>query len=114
MKQKEFNFNSGWREDTTYKAPARRGSWGAVDESTIEQTKEWLKEKKEEKPKIEDTKEGMQSIFNEAFRRAEIGRRVYGKYNPITDTRDMKKEAEEELLDCINYCVFQIIKLRSI
>lgn len=64
------------------------------------------------KQKIE-TKD-IAAVIVEALKRYEAGRRKYGSLDPATDKRDFLHEAEQELLDCINYCVFQILKLRRI
>ena len=38
----------------------------------------------------------------------------YGPLDLGTDKRDFLREAEEELLDAINYLAFQVIKLRRL
>lgn len=42
------------------------------------------------------------------------GARKYGPWNPLKDERDLRKEATEELLDCINYCAMLIQKINKI
>ena len=37
-----------------------------------------------------------------------VGAHKYGKWDPDTEKRNMKTEAIDELLDCINYCVMAI------
>ena len=51
-------------------------------------------------------------IFMKAKDRERKGLSKYGKFDPATDNRDMYEEMEEELLDVINYAIFQIKKLR--
>ena len=56
----------------------------------------------------------IEAVIKEALNRYESGRRKYGELDLSGDNRDFLKEAEQELLDCINYCVFQILRLRGI
>ena len=58
--------------------------------------------------------EGIESIIRESLARYETGRLEHGELDLLTDKRDFSQEAERELLDCINYCVFQILRLRRI
>lgn len=58
--------------------------------------------------------EHIEAVIAEALAKYEAGRKAYGQLDLDTDSRDFLLEAEAELLDCINYCVFQIIKLRGI
>ncbi|OGP65585.1 MAG: hypothetical protein A3K22_03510 [Deltaproteobacteria bacterium RBG_16_42_7] len=55
----------------------------------------------------------IEAVIQEALNKYETGRRKYGELDLSKDNRDFLKEAEQELLDCINYCVFQILKLRK-
>lgn len=85
-----------------YEAPTRVGSYGRrVEPKSFDE-------------ELKDTQEDIQKVINKALKRSTIGRRLFGAYKPKADTRNMYEEAEQELLDCINYCVFQIIKLRSL
>ncbi len=56
----------------------------------------------------------IEAVIREALRRYEAGRLEHGQLDLSNDSRDFIHEAEQELLDCVNYCVFQIIKLRGI
>jgi len=56
--------------------------------------------------------EQIETVIEEALSRYTGARAKYGPLDLDTDRRDFLVEAEEELLDCINYCVFQILKLR--
>jgi len=56
----------------------------------------------------------IEAVIREALTRYEAGRLEYGQLDLSRDKRDLIHEAEQELLDCINYCVFQIIRLRGI
>ena len=59
-------------------------------------------------------KDTIEAVIKEALNRYESGRRKYGELDLSRDDRDFINEAEQELLDCINYCVFQILRLRGI
>ena len=56
----------------------------------------------------------IEAVIKEALNRYESGRIKYGNLALSRDDRDFINEAEQELLDCINYCVFQILRLRGI
>lgn len=58
--------------------------------------------------------ENIESIIREALNRHEAGRLEKGDLDLDTDKRDFIFEAEKELLDCIKYCVFQILRLRRL
>lgn len=53
-------------------------------------------------------------VFGLAMVKYVKAERKYGDYDPATDPRDLLDEAEEELLDAINYLAMQVIKLREI
>lgn len=50
-------------------------------------------------------------VMKEAIARHYKGFEKYGQWYP--DKKDWLKEAEDELLDLINYCCYQIIKMRK-
>jgi hypothetical protein len=52
-------------------------------------------------------------IFAGATRRYYDGVVKYGKYNPVEDTRDFRKEAGAEILDAINYLAMFLMKIRA-
>ena len=52
-------------------------------------------------------------IIKEATARYNTGRAEHGQLDISRDRRDFISEAEQELLDSINYIVFLILKLRS-
>jgi hypothetical protein len=52
-------------------------------------------------------------VLARAFARLEAGRAVYGAFNVETDSRDLRAEAEEELLDAVVYSYLAILKLRA-
>jgi hypothetical protein len=56
----------------------------------------------------------IETIIREALDRYDTGRLKHGDLDLSRDKRDFIQEAEQELLDCINYCVFQILRLRGI
>jgi len=62
---------------------------------------------------MRDDVEEVQSVFMEAALRMRAGRLQYGEFNPERDTRDLFIQAEEELLDTINYLAMQILKIRA-
>jgi len=53
-------------------------------------------------------------VCSKAARRMMGGKGAYGEFNPATDTRDLLLEAQEELLDAINYLAMQYLKLESL
>lgn len=56
----------------------------------------------------------MEAIFKAALEKYRLGEQKYGPYHPLTDSRDMITEAEEEILDAINYLAMLLVKLRAI
>jgi len=54
----------------------------------------------------------LKGVIREALQRYETGRIEHGDLDLSTDKRNFIEEAEQELLDCINYCAFQILRLR--
>lgn len=56
----------------------------------------------------------IEAVIKEALNRYDTGRLKYGDLDLSRDSRDFLIEAEQELLDCINYCVFQILRLRRL
>ena len=52
------------------------------------------------------------NVYSEAYKRKVAGAKTYGEESYLT--KDNLKEAEEELLDLINYASFEIIKLRKL
>lgn len=65
------------------------------------------------KGRIEATDPIMEAIFKAALEKYRLGEQKYGPYHPLTDGRDMITEAEEEILDAINYLGMFLIKLRA-
>ena len=53
-------------------------------------------------------------VCSKAARRMLGGKEVYGEFNPATDKRDLLLEAQEELLDAINYLAMHYLKLESL
>jgi len=60
------------------------------------------------------TSEQIRAVVNEALERHRGGSQRYGDLNVETDERDFLYEAEMELLDFINYAVYQVLKLRAL
>lgn len=56
----------------------------------------------------------IEAVIKEAIEKYNKGRDKYGSLDLARDKRNFIHEAEQELLDCINYCVFQILRLRQI
>jgi len=52
-------------------------------------------------------------VVARALIRMEDGQNTYGVFNPGTDKRDLFEWAIEELLDTINYCAMQVLKLEA-
>lgn len=61
------------------------------------------------KPELND----IEAVIREVLCKYEAGRKAYGQLDLDTDNRDFITEAIAELEDCINYCVFLILKLRG-
>ena len=53
-------------------------------------------------------------VFSLAARRMLDGAYDYGEFNPATDKRDLLREAQEELLDAMNYLGMQYLKLEEL
>ena len=53
-------------------------------------------------------------VFDLALRRMRTGFAVYGEFDASTDTRNLLSEAQEELLDAINYLGMQYLKLEEL
>jgi hypothetical protein len=62
------------------------------------------------KSKAEDYPRFM-AVMAATFDRLSAGKRTYGAFSPATDRRDLRHEAEEELLDAIMYTYLAILKL---
>jgi len=60
------------------------------------------------------TSHDVRSVIDEALKRHRGGSQRYGDLNVEMDGRDFLHEAEMELLDFINYAVYQVLKLRSL
>ena len=56
----------------------------------------------------------IEKVIAEALDRYEAGRLEHGQLDLARDNRDYIEEAIQELLDCINYSVFQILRLRRL
>jgi hypothetical protein len=54
----------------------------------------------------------LKGVIKEALQRYKEGKTEYGFLDLSTDNRNFLQEAEQELLDCINYCCFQVLRLR--
>lgn len=55
----------------------------------------------------------LKTIFNQALEKYEAGAVKYGAFDPANDKRNLMEEAEEELLDCMNYTAMLILQLRA-
>ena len=56
----------------------------------------------------------IESILNEALQKYQRGEAKYGPYKPETDPRDLLHEAEEEILDAINYLAMHLVRIRTV
>lgn len=56
----------------------------------------------------------VRGVFDDAHARYMKAEQSYGALDIGTDPRDFLKEAEEELLDLINYAAFEIMKIRAL
>ena len=58
--------------------------------------------------------ERVEKIFARAVFRMLRGSATYGEFNPATDTRNLLHEAQEELLDAMNYLAMHYLKLETL
>ena len=56
----------------------------------------------------------VRKVFGLALRRMQKGFEVYGEFDATLDTRCLLLEAQEELLDAINYLAMHYLKLESL
>ena len=54
------------------------------------------------------------SILYAALDKYQAGAKKYGPYDPATDQRDMLQEAEDEILDAINYLAMLLVRVRRL
>ncbi len=54
------------------------------------------------------------SVFAKALEKYNEGALKYGNFEPSTDTRDLIAEAEDEILDAINYLAMFLVKLEEL
>lgn len=66
------------------------------------------------KPTAKLDHEQVAEVLKKAVGRMKEGVRSYGLFNPATDKRDLLSEAQEELLDAINYLGMQYLKLEEL
>ncbi|HAM53582.1 MAG TPA: hypothetical protein DCP92_23900 [Nitrospiraceae bacterium] len=62
--------------------------------------------------KVEPHNKDIAIVIREALDKHQAGKIGRGHLDLATNKRDLLDEAEQEILDCINYCVFQILRLR--
>ena len=55
----------------------------------------------------------LKDVIKEALQRYDAGKLEHGDIDLSTDKRNFIEEAEQELLNCINYCAFQILRMRK-
>ena len=55
----------------------------------------------------------LEDIFAAALAKYREGAGKYGRYEPLTDRRDMIREAEAEILDAINYLAMLLMKIKA-
>lgn len=56
----------------------------------------------------------IEAVIRQAIDKYERGRLEHGQLDLAVDKRDFLNEAEAELLDLINYAVFEVLRLRMI
>jgi len=56
----------------------------------------------------------VRGVLNDALTKYTEGEKKYGELNIMKDPRNFLKEAEEELLDTMVYCAFEIIRIRRL
>ena len=62
----------------------------------------------------QDMPNRIETVFEAALLKYRQGEREHGMYDPVTDQRDMMQEAEEEILDAINYLAMFLMRIRAI
>ena len=50
------------------------------------------------------------NIEKKLIKKHQVGQKKYGAFSFVKDKRDMKKDVEDELIDAINYLIYQTIK----
>lgn len=55
----------------------------------------------------------IENIFTDALAKYMEGEKQHGRYEPLSDSRDMIQEAEAEILDAINYLAMFLVKFRA-
>lgn len=62
----------------------------------------------------QDMANRIETVFEAALLKYRQGEREHGVYDPATDRRDLLQEAEEEILDAINYLAMFLMRIRAI
>jgi len=78
-----------------------------------EYVREWERIFKGKESEVDDW-ERVDEVFCRAVGRMQEGAWDYGTFNPATDKRDLLHEAQEELLDAMNYLGMQYLKLEEL
>jgi len=56
----------------------------------------------------------VRGVLDDALTKYTEGEKEYGRLDVIRDPRNFLKEAEEELLDTMVYCAFEIVRIRRV
>ena len=56
----------------------------------------------------------IEAVFEAAFAKFSQGELKHGPFDPGTDQRDFLQEAENEILDAINYLAMFLVKIRAL
>lgn len=56
----------------------------------------------------------IETVLREALEKYRRGEVKYGPFIPETETRDLLREAEEEILDGINYLAMFLVRIRAL
>ena len=62
----------------------------------------------------QDMPNRIETVFEAALLKYRQGEREHGVYDPATDQRDLMQEAEEEILDAINYLAMFLMRIKAI
>jgi len=81
--------------------------------NSAEYVREWDRIFKGKESEVDDW-ERVDEVFCRAVGRMQEGAWDYGTFNPATDKRDLLHEAQEELLDAMNYLGMQYLKLEEL
>ena len=99
--------DQGKKMDKSERMEAARQAWISATGKAIENLEKDLERNRGTFP------EPVTLIFAEALCKYHQGVAKHGAFDSATDTRDLLKEAEAEILDAINYLAMYLLKVRA-